>query len=150
MGMAWHGVALHGMGMGWDGIQVPALHTPRWPWLSGCPTPPRHPAQSFPWELVHSKEPGDVLPGVSPSLPWFSAVWRLLVMLWAGPRGSEVQAVTQARGSAGQVSPADGHSPRTPSAAPAPPALVFLPLLALGWRWVFWRTEVFFKDQGIV
>lgn len=60
---AW-GCVRPGMGMG--GRSQPCTH-PGGCRHSGCPTPSRHPAQSFPWELLHSKEPRDALPDVCPS-----------------------------------------------------------------------------------
>lgn len=149
---AW-GCVRPGMGMG--GRSQPCTH-PGGRRHSGCPTPSRHPAQSFSWELLHSKEPRDALPGVCPSK--------------AGNQGSPAvfrcvetpgDALSKATGDRGP----GGHSVRLGAlqdrsqqqldtlqrpTVPSPPALAFLPLLAPGWRWVFWRTEVFFKAQDIV
>lgn len=142
--------AVCGQGWGWEAGPSPA-HT-----QGAAGIPSRHPAQSFPWELLHSKEPRDALPDVCPSK--------------AGNQGSPTvfccvetpgDALSKATGDRGP----SGHSVRLGAlqdrshqqldtlqrpTVPSPPALAFLPLLAPGWRWVFWRTEVFFKAQDIV
>lgn len=124
-----------GDGMGMEAMSQPRTH-PGVLWLSDCPTPSGHLAQSFPWEFVHRKELGDALPAVSSSK--------------AGSQGSPVifcrvetpdDALSKATGvrgpggGSGRLRALQDRSHQQlgtlqRATAPSPPAPALLPLLA--------------------
>lgn len=129
----------YGDGDGMGARSQPCTH-PGGRRLSDSPTPFRHPAQSFPWELVHGKEPGDALSSVFPSKAGNQGSPEVFCCVETA--GGALSKATGVRGPGGHPFRLGALQDRSHQqldalqrpTAPSPPALAFLPLLAPGCR----------------